>query len=129
MKNLNNIFKKLIIICTPPVMLSIASIKANSSPIKKSTSVPNLKLYTGDMLGESYRKRELKVPYKFLTTSASLPNLKDIDNFKKLRNELVYTENVHAVREGRFPTPMPSILMDDDFFLNIYSGFTSPTNN
>lgn len=130
MKNLKNIFKKLMIICTPSVMLSITSIKANSTPIKKSLSVPsNLNLYSGDMLGQAARKRELKAPRKILKTSGSLPNLKNIDDFDKLREDLIYTENVQAMRELRFPTPMPSILMNGDFFINIYSGFTSPTSN
>ena len=130
MKNLKNIFKKLMIICTPSVMLSITSIKANSTPIKKSLSVPsNLNLYSGDMLGQAARKRELKAPHKILKTSASLPDLKNIDNFKDLRSELLYTEFVRAMREDRFPVLMPNILMDVNFFMNIYSGFTSPTSN
>ena len=130
MKNLKNIFKKLMIICTPSVMLSITSIKANSTPIKKSLSVPsNLNLYSGDMLGQAARKRELKAPYKILKTSGSLPNLKNIDDFDKLREDLIYTEHVHAIRDLRFANPMPKIFMDGDFFINIYSGFTSPTSN
>lgn len=61
MKNLKNIFKKLMIICTPSVMLSITNIKANSSPIKKSSSIPiYLNLYSKDMLGQSARKKRVK---------------------------------------------------------------------
>ncbi len=129
MKNLKNILQRLLIICTPPVILSISSIKTNSSPLKRANSTPNLKLYTGDMLGEASRKRELKVPYRFLKTSGSLPNLKNIDEFENLRNELIYKEFVQAIREERFPTPMPNMPMDGNFFMGIYSGFTSPTNN
>ena len=129
MKNLKNILKKLIFICTPSVMLSLSGIKTNSSPLKRANSLPNLKLYTGDMLGESSRKRELKVPCKFLTTSASLPNLNNIDEFERLRYELRYTDLAYALHEGRFPNNMTNILMDGNFFMNIYIGFTSPTNH
>lgn len=53
---------------------------------------------------------------------------RDMDEYKKLRNDLVFTEFIHAVREDRPPADMTQIIMDDNFFKNIYRNFTYPTN-
>lgn len=126
MSTLRKIIKNTIIACIPFTVLS--TVNANSSPLKRSQSLPNLTF--NDMFDESFRKHfEFGQPIVNTKSSASVPDLNKPDDFQKLRNDMIFSNNAHAMQQGAFPQPMWQIYMDGDFFTDIYQGLKMPRVN
>ncbi|EIA23856.1 hypothetical protein SFBSU_006G434 [Candidatus Arthromitus sp. SFB-mouse-SU] len=100
MNTLRKIIKNTIIACIPFTILS--TINANSSPLRRSKSLPNITF--NDMFNENFRKFfEFGQPIMTTRTSASVSNLNDTDDFQKLRYEMIFSNNARAMRNGVFP--------------------------
>lgn len=126
MNTLRKIIKNTIIACIPFTILS--TINANSSPLRRSKSSPNITFK--DMFNENFRKIfEFGQPIITTRTSASVSNLNDTDDFQKLRNEMIFSNNARAMQNGVFPRPMWKLYLDESDFVDTYTGLKMPRVN
>lgn len=82
------------------------------------------------MFNENFRKIfEFGQPIITTRTSASVSNLNDTDDFQKLRNDMIFSNNARAMQNGVFPRPMWKLYLDESDFVDIYTGLKMPKVN